>query len=122
MNIFTQPTITKNTNPSFKGYYRPAVKSINSTYVKRADYLISILNDANIVLKKLNKAKMDGNVKKLLDYITSELKISKFNQTDNTIVFNNGNSNFIVATDGINRITLQEQNKDNGAIDKTIQI
>jgi len=104
----------------FKSYYKPLVRKVNSGYLHRADYLIPIIKDANSTLAKLEKAK-NPLAKNLFEFLKKELRVLKFNQEEKSIVFSNGKSNFIVSTDGKNSITFQEQSKETGAIEKTLE-
>lgn len=107
-------------NIAFSSYYRPQ-KKLNPEFLQRADYLISIVNDAHRTLSVLNNAD-NSAAKSLLNLLKTELHLSKFFESkEKTVVFNNGSSNFIITTDGNKVITLSEQNKINGAVEKTIK-
>lgn len=104
---------------NFKSYYKPLVRKVNPEYLRRADYLIPIIKHANSTIEKLDKTQ-NPVAKNLLEFIKKEVKIFKFLPTEKTIIFNNGKSNYIVSTNNIDSITLQEQNKTTGAIEKSI--
>ena len=65
MNIYTQPK----TNISFQSQYKPLVRKINPEVIKRAEYLIPFVNEANSTLHSLEQASNSPVVKKLFDFI-----------------------------------------------------
>lgn len=117
MNIYTQPK----TNISFQSQYKPLVRKINPEVIKRAEYLIPFVNEANNTLHSLEQASNSPVVKKLFDFIKKELKLFRFNEDENSLTFDNGKTNLIIKTPDIDSITLEEQDKESGAIKYSIE-
>ena len=117
MNIYTQPK----TNISFQSQYKPLARRVNPEVIKRAEYLIPFVNEANSTLHSLEQASNSAVVKKLFDFIKKELKLFRFNEDENSLTFDNGKTNLIIKAPDNDSITLEEQDKESGAIKHSIE-